>query len=135
MDIGDGFYGVGLGFSLLMVVAAQLMAVTLQTVGLFVGRRLRIGLTLAAALLFVLAHAAIALEGVDWWRKVFLGNAPGLDRAWLASGYDHSGDVPVGVLVFHAVCHLYTGVCLALAFRPGPRHLKSDSRQAVSSEV
>jgi hypothetical protein len=112
MDIGDGFYGVGLGASWFMTVVVQLLGLIILTLGFFTRRRwLRRCLAIGVLLLLAAQHVVIASSGIGWWRKVFLGRDPEGDKAWLALGYDHSMDMHWQLLLFYSISHAYIIVC------------------------
>ncbi len=112
MDVGDGFYGVGLISSIMLVTGAELIALFILACGSFVRPRSRVYVALVAVLLVVASHCAIASSSTGWWRKVFLGCDPVEDLAWLASGYDHTNDPPVGWLAFNALCQFVVILCI-----------------------
>ncbi len=128
MDVGDGFWGVGLGISMLLVTVAELTALSILTLGSFARPERRVYVCLVAMLCVVAAHCAIASSGIGWWRKVFLGRDTAQDLEWLAMGSDHTNDPPIGWLGFNAVCHFVLLLCMVRWYRAAQRVTKAPNR-------
>jgi hypothetical protein len=112
MDIGDAFYGLWLGVSMMLVTVSELIALSILICRSFMHSRSRIHFALVAVLFLAAGHWAIASSGVGWWHKIFLGCDPAEDVAWLSGGYDHTNDPPLVWLAFNAVCHVVVLLCM-----------------------
>jgi hypothetical protein len=117
MDVGDGFYGEGLGASIILVTGAELTALFIVACGFLARRRARVYFAFIAVLFVVAAQCAIASGSAGSWRKLFLGCDPAEDLAWLASGFNHTNDPPIGWLAFNALCHLVLLTLTVLGWR------------------
>jgi hypothetical protein len=120
MDVGDGFYKLGVSALTIISVVSQLLSVVVLLCGLCGGYRSRRILATAALLILAADHIFVAWTGL--WRDVLLG----IDR-------DGSWD-----LIWATVFAILALVILSVAAQwllTRPKHLKKSAPKPVLREL